>query len=114
MTASTGKPSDSSRALGAGLTFAVTVALFALGGVWLDGKLATSPWFVLFGSLLGIVGGAIHVIQELAPGVLWSKSKSSSAGKGRGPHQGHGKGPASSTPEPFDDRRSDRSDDDRR
>lgn len=108
MTASTPKPSDSSRALGAGLTFAVTVALFALGGVWLDGKLATSPWFVLVGSLLGIFGGAIHVIQELAPGVLWSKSKSSSTGKG------NGKGPASHAPEPFDDRRSDQSDDDRR
>lgn len=64
------KPAESSRALGAGLTFAVTVALFAFGGSWLDTKLATDPWLVLLGTLLGVVGGAIHLIAELAPEAL--------------------------------------------
>ncbi len=64
------KPADSSRALGAGLTFAVTVALFAFGGSWLDTKLSTGPWLVLGCTLLGVVGGAIHLITELAPGSL--------------------------------------------
>ncbi len=58
---------ESARALGAGLTFAVTVALFALGGLWLDGKLATSPLFVLVGVLLGLVGGTIHLLRVLSP-----------------------------------------------
>lgn len=64
------KPAESSRALGAGLTFAVTVALFAFGGSWLDAKLSTGPWLVLLGALLGVVGGAIHLIAELAPETL--------------------------------------------
>lgn len=64
------QPLESSRALGAGLTFAVTVALFAWGGTWLDKTLSTSPWLVLVCTLLGVLGGSIHVIAELAPGAL--------------------------------------------
>lgn len=64
------QPLESSRALGAGLTFAVTVALFAWGGTWLDQTLSTSPWLVLVCTLLGVLGGSIHVIAELAPGAL--------------------------------------------
>jgi len=64
------QPPESARALAAGLTFAVTVALFALGGLWLDGKLGTGPWFVLVGVLLGLVGGTIHLLTALAPGAL--------------------------------------------
>ena len=70
MVALTSKPTSSSGAFGAGLTFAVSVALFALGGSWLDSKLGTNPWFVLGGSLLGILGGGIHLVHELAPDVL--------------------------------------------
>ncbi|MGE3171326.1 MAG: AtpZ/AtpI family protein [Planctomycetota bacterium] len=62
--------SDSARSLGAGLTFAVTVALFALGGHWLDGRTGTSPLFVLLGVLLGIVGGTIHLLRVLSPATL--------------------------------------------
>jgi len=64
------KPSESTRALGAGLTFAASVALFAVGGLWVDGKLATSPLFVLLGVFLGLVGGTIHLLHTLAPGTL--------------------------------------------
>lgn len=59
---------ESSRALGAGLTFAVTVALFAWAGSWLDQKLSSNPWCVLVCTLLGVLGGGIHLIVELAPG----------------------------------------------
>lgn len=79
-------PTESARALGAGLTFAVTVALFALGGFWLDGKLATSPLFVLLGTLLGILGGTIHVLRVLAPATLASlrtRRKAGDSGAGR-------------------------------
>lgn len=57
-------------ALGAGLTFAVTVASFALGGLWVDGKLGTRPLFVLVGVLLGILGGTIHLLRVVAPETL--------------------------------------------
>ncbi len=63
-------PGASAGALGAGLTFAVTVALFALGGLWLDGRLGSKPWCVLAGTLLGIVGGTIHLLRVLAPETL--------------------------------------------
>jgi hypothetical protein len=83
MAALTQKPGSSSGALGAGLTFAVSVALFALGGSWLDSKLGTSPWLVLVGCLLGIFGGGLHMVHELAPEVLgWgSRRRPSKASK---------------------------------
>lgn len=52
------------------MTFAVTVALFAWAGTWLDRKLSTEPWLVLVCTLLGVFGGGIHLIVELAPGAL--------------------------------------------
>lgn len=61
---------ESSRALGAGLTFAVTVALFAWAGTWLDRKLSSTPWCVLACTLLGVFGGGLHLIVELAPGTF--------------------------------------------
>lgn len=59
-----------SRVLGAGLTFAVTVALFALGGRWLDLRWGSEPWMVLAGTLLGIFGGMVHLLAVVAPEVL--------------------------------------------
>jgi len=60
----------SSNALGAGLTLAVSVGLFAYGGLWLDAKLGTRPWLLLLCVGLGIVGGILHLIRVLAP-ELW-------------------------------------------
>ncbi|MCG8468546.1 MAG: AtpZ/AtpI family protein [Gemmatimonadetes bacterium] len=40
-------------AAGLGLTMAFSIALFALGGNWLDGRLGTRPLFVLLGVFLG-------------------------------------------------------------
>lgn len=39
---------------GVGLQFAVTIVLFAFGGIWLDKRLGTSPWLLL----LMVFGGA--------------------------------------------------------
>lgn len=64
------KSSESSRALGAGLTFAASVALFTVGGRWLDGQLGTEPLCILVGVMLGLVGGTIHLLHSLAPGTL--------------------------------------------
>lgn len=63
-------PKDSglgARAFGAGLTMAVTVALFSYGGYLLDGLLGTEPLFLVIGALLGILGGTIHLLAALAP-----------------------------------------------
>ena len=65
------------RALGAGLTLAVTVALFAYGGLWLDRQLDTKPWFLLLLVILGIVGGMLHLIRVVAP-EMWPFDKSAS------------------------------------
>lgn len=56
-----------STALAAAMTFAVAVAAFALGGHWLDGRLDTSPVFLVVGCLLGVAGGMLHMIRRLAP-----------------------------------------------
>ncbi len=65
----------SPRALGAGLTLAVTVGLFAFGGQWLDTWLGTKPWLLLACVSLGIVGGILHLIRVLAP-EMWPFGKS--------------------------------------
>ena len=62
--------STSTQGLSAGLTFAAVVALFVLGGRWLDTRCATSPLFVLLGLALGLVGGTIHMLRVLAPATL--------------------------------------------
>ena len=56
-----------SRATGAGVTLAASVALFAYGGLWLDERFGTRPWCMLALVLCGIVGGILHVIRVLAP-----------------------------------------------
>lgn len=74
------KPAVSYGALGASLTFAAVVALFALGGLWLDDRLNTRPVFVLIGILLGLVGGTIHLLRVVAPGSLPFKRRPPSDG----------------------------------
>lgn len=61
---------NSSRALGAGMTLAVSVTLFAYGGLWLDTRFGTKPWLLLLCVGLGIVGGMLHLIRVLAPELL--------------------------------------------
>lgn len=50
---------------GLGLTLAASIALFAIGGNWLDGKLGTSPLFVLVGTFLGFAGGFYSLYAKL-------------------------------------------------
>lgn len=63
-----------SRAFGAGLTLAVSVGLFAYGGLWLDTKFGTKPWLLVLCVLCGIAGGMLHLIRVLAP-ELWPFGK---------------------------------------
>jgi hypothetical protein len=64
----------SPRALGAGLTLAVSVGGFAYGGLWLDARAGTTPLFVLLGVGCGAVGGMLHLIRVLAP-EMWPFGK---------------------------------------
>ena len=52
------------------MTLAVVVGLFAYGGLWLDDRLGTRPWFLLVGVLLGVVGGFVHLLRVFAPEML--------------------------------------------
>ncbi|MBZ0151483.1 MAG: AtpZ/AtpI family protein [Planctomycetes bacterium] len=65
---------NSARTLGAGLTLAVSVGLFAYGGLWLDERFGTKPWLLLLFVVCGIVGGILHLIRVLAP-ELWPFGK---------------------------------------
>lgn len=68
------RPDRLSRHVGAGLTFAVTIGLFAYGGYLLDNWLETSPAFLIVGVFLGGVGGFIHLVRVVAPELLpWGK-----------------------------------------
>jgi hypothetical protein len=62
-----GRGSD---AIGAALTFAVAVALFAWLGYLGDGALGLSPILMIVGVLLGLIGGFLHVLRVLAPDLL--------------------------------------------
>ena len=68
-------PVGGARGLGAGLTLAVSVGLFAYAGLWLDARFGTKPWLLLVCVGCGIVGGILHLIRVLAP-ELWPFGKS--------------------------------------
>lgn len=72
-------PVGNPRALGAGLTLAVSVGLFAYAGLWLDGRFGTKPWLLVLCVVCGIVGGILHLIRVLAP-ESWPFGKSPRGG----------------------------------
>jgi hypothetical protein len=48
----------------AGIELGMIFLLLALGGWWLDRKLGTSPWLVLLGCVIAIVGGLYRLIKR--------------------------------------------------
>ena len=82
-----GRYSAGHRAMGAGLTMAVTVGLFAFGGIWIDRKLGTRPWFLLLMVFLGIAGGMLHLIRVVAPD-MWPFDKPARTDRARGGSDG--------------------------
>jgi hypothetical protein len=42
---------------GLGVQYALTIVVFVFAGVWLDGRLHTSPWLTLVGAFVGAGGG---------------------------------------------------------
>lgn len=51
---------------GIGFTMAVSVALGALGGAWLDRRWGTEPWLTVIGFLLGSIGGFLEMLRLVA------------------------------------------------
>ena len=54
----------------AGIEFGLAVVLFFLGGQALDGKLGTTPWLTVTGSLLGVAAGMYLLIRSALRGML--------------------------------------------
>jgi F0F1-type ATP synthase assembly protein I len=50
---------------GAGIQFAVTVALCTGAGWWLDSRLGSSPWLLMTGGLVGAVGAFYRLYRTL-------------------------------------------------
>jgi F0F1-type ATP synthase assembly protein I len=50
---------------GAGVQFAVTVALCTAGGWWLDDYLGWSPWLLITGGLVGAVAAFYQLYRTL-------------------------------------------------
>ena len=49
---------------GIGLELAGILAGLALAGYWIDGRFGTSPWGILGGVVLGLVGGLYNLVRE--------------------------------------------------
>jgi F0F1-type ATP synthase assembly protein I len=49
---------------GIGLELAGATAGLALLGYWIDSKFATTPWAMLGGVIVGIVGGLYNLVRE--------------------------------------------------
>jgi F0F1-type ATP synthase assembly protein I len=52
-------------AMGVGLQFAGSIVMFLLVGRWLDGRLDTSPWFLLIGVFAGAGAGFYSIYRQL-------------------------------------------------
>lgn len=64
-----GQPlSDLARYSGLGLSFAVTLLVFAAGGWWLDRKLGSSPWLLIVGVFAGFGLSLYSMLQKLPSG----------------------------------------------
>ena len=68
-----------------GFEFALVVALFFLGGLFLDGKLGTKPWLAAGGALVGVTAGMVLLIRRV---VRASRDDEEGPPKGSGPRGG--------------------------
>jgi F0F1-type ATP synthase assembly protein I len=53
------------RFAGVGVQFALTILLLTLAGIWLDGRLGTSPLFTVGLLLLGFVGATWSLVRTV-------------------------------------------------
>ena len=67
---------------GIGLELAGATAGLALVGYWIDSRFATSPWGILIGMVIGIVGGLYNLIRESLAAVREGKAEDQEDNKG--------------------------------
>lgn len=56
------------RLAGVGLEFAAAVAGLSLLGYWIDRHFGTSPWALLIGAGIGLIGGTYNLIRDALVG----------------------------------------------
>jgi len=73
----------------AGLELGISVAIGALFGNWLDGKLGTAPWLLIVFLILGVIAGFRGVLRAVARAEradraegIWSRRNRRSEGAG--------------------------------
>ena len=60
---------------GVGLELAGATAGLALVGYWIDGRFGTSPWGILGGVVIGLVGGLYNLVRESLEAVREAKTE---------------------------------------
>ena len=60
-----GEQREVGKAAGAGLQFGLTICIFAVAGLWLDGRFGTDPWLLVTGVLLSFFGGTVSLIKKV-------------------------------------------------
>ncbi len=53
------------RYLALGTEFAAAVVGLTLVGLWIDNHFGTSPWAVVSGAAVGLIGGMFNLVREL-------------------------------------------------
>jgi ATP synthase protein I len=66
------------RFIGVGWFIAISILLGVLGGLWLDGKLDTSPIMVIVGLILGLIVAFYGVYRMLLPLIRDRRNKGDS------------------------------------
>lgn len=64
---------------GVGLELAGAMAGLALLGYWIDGRFGTSPWGIIGGVVIGLVGGLYNMVSESLQAVKEAKTEDDDA-----------------------------------
>ena len=75
---------------GIGLELAGATAGLALVGYWIDGRFGTTPWGLLGGVVIGLVGGLYNLVRESLMAVREAKTEDQLAGREDGGANGPG------------------------
>jgi F0F1-type ATP synthase assembly protein I len=69
---------------GVGLELAGAMAGLALLGYWIDGRFGTTPWGIIGGVVIGLVGGLYNMVSQSLQAVREAKTEDDAAQKGAG------------------------------
>ena len=64
---------------GVGLELAGAMAGLALIGYWVDGRFGTTPWGIIGGVVIGLVGGLYNMVSESLQAVKEAKTEDDDA-----------------------------------